>query len=207
MASRNLPEETTIDEPDIATQKLNELRERAKKDFSKSEIDDFIAMGKVLASKPVLSALIELINESPERGFDKKESDRLVKKISKLMPYKFAGHTSISFKEVPHILNLSLVIAPKDYKVITDIPHESYAADLYKQYDFLKNIAVAYWCQFSQDHSEVYKRVCDYRSDIDFSNLIVDPELPTTLYWDPESAKRVSLFSYYTLNGKPYYRK
>jgi hypothetical protein len=205
MASNTQSDPT--EELDIATQKLNELRTRARKDFSKTEIEDFVKMGKILASKSVLSALIELIKESPERGFDKKESDRLVKKIGKLLPYDYSGFTSISFKEVPHILNLSLTVAPKGYKVVTDIPHESYAPDLYKQYDFLKNIAVAYWVQFSQDHPEVYKRICDYRNDVDFSNLIVDPELPTSLYWDPESAKRISLFSYYMLNGKPYYRK
>jgi hypothetical protein len=66
---------------DIATQKLNELRARASKDFSKKEIDEFITAGKTLASKAVLSLLICTLKEGPAKGFNEIESRKLIKKI------------------------------------------------------------------------------------------------------------------------------
>jgi hypothetical protein len=206
MASRNLPEETTIDEPDIATQKLNELRERAKKDFSTDEVESFIAMGRKLASKSVLSSLICLLKEGPDRGLDKKVSARLAKEVAELMPYDYSGFTSISFKEVPHILNLCLSLVDRGYKTDVMIPHDSYAKDLFAQYDFLKNIAIAYWRQFAGEQPELYKEICDYMCDVDFSNLLVDDRNPTVMYWDVNQKKYIGLFAYYMLNGKPFYK-
>lgn len=193
---------------DVATQKLNELREKAAKDFSQDEIDKFITMGRQLASKAVLSALVCVLREGPSKNLSANESKKLVKRVEKLMPYQYSGYVQCAFKEIPYLLNISLSLADRDYKVQTDIPHESYAKDLYSKYDFLKQIAIAYWKQFSEEQPELIKRIIEYRTDVDFSKLFIDPQNPTTMYFDPNCKKRISLFTYYVdQNGQPFYRK
>lgn len=193
---------------DIATQKINELNQKMKNNFSDEEVQKFISMGKTLASKSVLSLLIKTIEEGPvKKGFSKEECDRLVKKITLRMPYNYSGYVTCAFKEFPHLLHITLSIVDKDYKTCIDIPHESYARDLFEKYDFLKNTARAYWKQFCEEESELFDRVCRYRSDIDFSDLVIDPTNPTSLYFDEAAIFRISIFCYYTLNGKPLYKK
>ena len=193
---------------DIATQKLNELRAKASKDFSEDEVNDFINSGKKLASKAVLSALICVIKEGSAKNLSADEATRLTKKIEKLMPYNYSGFVQCAFKETSYLLNICLSLVDKDYKTDIDIPHASYARDLFQQYDFLKNIAVAYWKQFCEEQPELLKRIADYRRDVDFSQLIIDPNNPTTMYFDPECARRVGLFAYYVdQQGRPFYKK
>lgn len=192
---------------DIATQKINELRQKAKDNFSDEEVQKFISMGKILASKSVLSLLCRTIEEGPSKGFSKEECDRLVKKITLRMPYNYSGFVQCGFKEFPHLLNITLSIVDKDYKTEIDIPHENYARDLFEKYDFLKNTARAYWKSFQEENSELFDRICKYRSDIDFSDLVIDEKNPTSLYFDPNSLYRCGIFCYYTLNGKPLYKQ
>lgn len=193
---------------DIATQKINELRERAKKDFSSDEIQNFITMGKQLSGKTVIYALIEVIGEGPQNGFGAEESKRLIKKLTKIIPYNYSGCVSCAFTETPLVLNITLSLVNRDYKTDIDIPSPAYANDLFTKYNFLKNTAIAYWRQFAEEHPELYKRICAYRSDIDFSNLTVDKTNPTTLYFDPACKKRIGIFCYYvTERGQPFYKK
>lgn len=196
------------EETDLATQKLNELRARARKDFSTDEVENFIKMGKVLASKSILSMLICLIKEGPAKGLDEAESKKLTKKIEQLMPYNYSGYVSLSFKEIPYILNVCLSLVDKDYVTDIDIPHESYAKDLYGKYDFLKQIARAFWRQFAQERPELIKRIAEYRTDIDFSDLVTDPVNTTVMYFDQDTNKRVGIFCYYVdEQGRPFYKK
>ena len=190
------------------TQTLDELRKKAAGKFSDTEIENFINLGKKLTSKAVLSALVCVVMEGPAHGFDKPECERLRKKIERLNSEKSSGYTQVGFRETAVCLNICLSLVPIGYKTEVDIPHESYAADLYKQYDFLKNTAVAYWRQFTEDNTILYKRICDYRSDVDFSQLLIDTANPTTLYFDPACAKRVGIFCYYVdEQGNAYYKK
>jgi hypothetical protein len=67
------------------------------------------------------------------------------------MPYNYSGFVSISFKEVPYTLNICLSIADKGYIIETLVPSPNYEKDLYGKFDFLKQIAKAYWKQFSEE--------------------------------------------------------
>lgn len=200
-------EENQQNNEDIATQKINELKQRAKENFSDEEIQQFITMGKILASKAVLTLLIKTVEEGPAKGLPKEECDRLVKKITVRMPYNYSGFVTCGFKEVPHQLHVTLSIVDRDYKTDIDIPHMSYAKDLFTKYDFLKNTAVAYWRQFAETEPELFDRVCKYRDDVDFSELVIDEKNPTTMFFDESAKFRVGIFAYYTLNGKPFYKK
>jgi hypothetical protein len=195
----------SLDPDDIASQKLDEIRERVSSDFSREEIETFIKSGKILASKSVLSALISLIEEGPERGLDASESKRLAKKVRGVMPYNYCGYCSMSFHEMPYVLNISLTLAKNDYKTTIEVPSDEYAQQLYGYYNFLKNIAQAFWKQWQQDHPEVYKRVSEYLAkppmSVDISELKIDDEISTSLVWDKTSRQRVSLICYWTLNG------
>lgn len=192
---------------DIATQKLNELRERASKDFSKKEIDDFIKMGKTLASKPVLTALIHLVEEGPARGYDADTARELAAEIKSIMPYNYCGFVQCAFKEFPIKINVSLSIVGRDYKTDIMIP-PGYEHDLLTKYNFIKGVAVAYWKQFCEEHPDLLKNIAEYRSDVDFSQLTVDKENPTVIYFDPECAKRIGIFCYYVdQHDRPYIKK
>jgi hypothetical protein len=201
--------EPTLDDEDEGVKQVRELKERAKEKFSAKEVDNFITMGKQLASKPVLSSLICLIKEGVAQGKPQKECDRLCKKVEAIMPYNYCGYTQCIFKEIPMPLNISLSLVDKGYKTDIDIPHQDYAKDLFSQYDFLKQTAIAYWRQFVEEHASLFKRICDYRNDIDLADLVADPENPTVLIWDAEQKKRVGLFAYYLdpKTGKPYYKR
>ncbi len=194
---------------DIANKKIEELRQKAKESFSSEEVDSFINMGKIIASKVVLTMLTTVIEEGPiKHSLDQKECAKLVKKIKATMPYNYAGFVQCSFKEIPFSLNISLSLVNKGYKTDVHIPHADYTSDLFEKYNLLKQLAVAYWRQYAEDNSALFKRICNYRADIDFSNLIIDPQNPTTLYLDPQSEKRVGIFCYYVdQNGKPFYKK
>ena len=199
--------------PEVAsneqTETLAKIREAASEKFTQEEIDDFIQMGKRIASKSVLSAIIEVISEGPTKhNLDKKEAVKLCKLVTKVMPYKDSGFTQCEFTEIPHKLNICLSIVPKDYRTDISVPDAKYAKDLFEQYNFLKALAVAYWRQFSEDYNALFRRICNYRADLNLADLVVDPKNPTVLYFDPDSDKRVGIFGYFVdKNNRPFYKR
>lgn len=189
---------------DIVSQKLKELRNKTKCNFSDDEVAKFINLGNVLASKSVLHALCHVLHD----GRDKKVGHELVKKVTELMPYDYSGHSSISFHEIPYKLNIFLSLVDRNYRTDIDIPSEDYSKDLYEQYNFLKKVAVAYWKQFSEENPDLLKEISIHRPDLDFTSLIIDANNPTTMYFDPECSKRIGIFCCYVdEKGVPFYKK
>lgn len=188
---------------------LDEIRRRAAKDgYSEDEIAKFITMGKQLAGKTVLSALIYILKEGPIKGFDASSADKLIKKVEKKFPYNYCGFVQCVFKETTFLLNICLSLVDKNYRAEIDIPNGSYARDLFTKYDFLKKTAIAYWRQFCEENPKLLGKICDYRPDVDFSELTIDKDNPTTLYFDSECAKRIGIFAYYVdANGQPFYKR
>jgi hypothetical protein len=112
------------------------------------------------------------------------------------------------FDEITYKLNISLTICKRDYKADISVPPGGYAKDLFDKYNFLKSIAVAYWSQFREDNKALFERICNYRKDIDWTELIIDPKSPTTLYFDPNSDVRIGIFPYYVdENGRALRRR
>ncbi len=196
-----------IGEPDTAQQKLEELKAKAREKYSDKEIDDFVNMGKKIASKTVLTALKEAVMVGPAKGDDAGEAQKICAKIDKLMPYNYCGYVNIEMKEISSQLNLCLSIVPKDYKTDISIPSEDYVQELYSQYDYLRKTAIAYWHTWMGENPDLLKRIADYRRDVDFSKLRMNRENATTLFWDEEANKRIGIFAYYTDgNGRAYYK-
>lgn len=190
----------------MSDDKINEIKQRLKDQFSRDEVDQFINIGKKMAGKAVLHAIIAVLEEGPARG--RGDCARIVKKVRDRIPFNYCGFLQCSFAEIPHLLNVSLSIVDRAYKTDIDIPHAGYATDLFAKYDYLKQIAIAYWRQFAEEHADVYKQICEYRADIDFTNLVIDPANPTTMYFDPACARRVGIFCYYVdANGQPFYKR
>lgn len=184
------------------------LRAAASKKFSQEEIDGVIKTGTLMASKAVLSMLIYVIEEGKEKGFDSAECDKLVKLVRARMPYDYCGFVQCEFEETDYKLNISLTLTERGYKAEISVPDVKYAQDLYRQYNFLKGVAVAYWQQFVEDYNALYKRICAYRKDVDFSVLTIDAASPTTMFFDPNSKMRVGVFPYYTdAKGRPLRKK
>lgn len=189
---------------------MSNLKEEVPKvpNFSDEETQQFINAGGKIAGKPVLSALICVIEEGPAKGLSSDESKRICERLRKLIPFDFCMPAQIEFRETPYKLNITLSLVARTYRASVDVPSDAYAQDLYKQYDFLKAVAIAYWRQFVEENETLFKRICSYRTDIDFTHLIVDAENPTTLYFDPACAKRIGIFNYWlSPNGQPLYKK
>jgi hypothetical protein len=194
--------------PEVVTDAEKKIRTAAGAKYSKEEIDGIIKMGKIMASKAVLSMLVSVIEEGPARGLDSAECKKLVELVRARMPYDYSGFLQCEFAEIEFKLNISLTLAERGYQAEISVPDAKYAGDLYKQYNFLKSVAVAYWQQFVEDYNALYKRVCQYRNDVNFSELVVDQASPTTLYFDPNSKMRVGLLPYYTdASGRPLRKK
>lgn len=179
-------------------QKMMALKAQMQSRFNDDDIKEFIRTGKEIASKTVLTAVMRVIEEGPGKNLDAGIAASLVKKISKLMPYNHVAPMQHTFTETPYRLHISLSIVPKDYKSEIDIPDEKYGPMIIEDCKFLKSTAIAYWRQFAEDNKDLYEKICKYRPDIDFTNLVIDPKNPTTMYFDPECKFRVGIFFYYT---------
>lgn len=168
--------------------KIAEIQAEGK--FSSEEIASFVTLGKRLAGKAVLSMVIDLARAHGA-------SKQLTKRLTKAIPFDCSGFIQCSFTEIPYKLNVSLSIVDKDYRTSIDIPHADYVNDLYTKYNFLKDIAQAYWSQFAEENAGLYKELVVLCADVDFSKLHSEESNPTTMYFDASSAKRIGIFCYY----------
>lgn len=189
---------------------LDKIKEEARKaNYSEEEINDFINMGHKFAGKSTITALVELINSKAVTSAQKAEAARIVKKVNKLKKYDFSGYISFEFKEFTHLLNVQMSVSDKDYKLDIDIPDgEDYAKEILTRISWLKYVTIMYWKQFCTDNKSLFKRICDFCSDVDFDTLKISPDNPNSLYWDADQPKRVVVFAYYTTSdGKALYKK
>jgi hypothetical protein len=162
-----------------------------------AELAELKKTASVVSSKPVLSALIHALQTA-----DPAAPETLIDAIRAEMPYDYCGYLQLGFNETQYLLNISLSLVSKDYVASIDVPNEQYAAELYKQYDLIKVIAIAYWRQFVADHAELIDKIRAILPEI--GELTVDPNSPTTMYFDYNSSKRVGIFAYYvTADGSP----
>lgn len=164
--------------------------------FTAEEIESIITMTNRLAEKPVLYALIKVLEDSPSRGFSQEEASELIDQIRNLLKYNYCGFVQCTFNEIAHKLNISLSIVPQDYICQIDVPHEDYAKDVYDKYNVVKSAALTYWKQFTEDNSELISQLKKYRPDLEF-DLVIDNSNPTTLYFDPKCPFRIGIFPYY----------
>jgi hypothetical protein len=201
----------TTENPELLTEEspVDQIRKAAAAKFTQEEIDSFINMGKQMASKAVLTALTYVIQDGPSLSLSTSECNKLVKKIKTKMPYNYAGYVQQKFKETPHVLHISLSIVERDYVASIDVPTDEYEKEIYNKYGFLKETAKAYWKQFVEENPELYQRILNYRADVDFTELVVDAQSPTTMYLDPKCSKRIGIFPYYINadTGQPFYKK
>ena len=210
IAHRKMMEESEkVYEESAESKELKEkIIQEASKKYTKEEINAVIKMGEQMASKAVLTMLISVIEEGPTKGFDKKECSELVRLVKQRMKYEYSGYMQCEFDEIDFKLNISLTIADRVYQADISIPDARYAKDLYDKYNFLKRIAVAFWAQFVEENNALFKRICAYRKDVNFAELVVDQKSPTTLYFDPDSKKRVGILPYYVdAQGRPLLKK
>lgn len=188
---------------------IEEIKKMSGGKFTEEDIGNFINMAARISSKSILTHLIHVITEGRDSGLDQQEGNRLIQRITDIMPYKDAGYTQIEMNGYDMKLNISLSICDIGYRTEIDVPDDKeFIKELCQQYVFIKKCACAYWKQFCQEHPEIFERICDYRSDIDFSDFIVDPQNETVMYLDPACKKRVGIFCYYTdKNNRPYVKK
>jgi hypothetical protein len=183
---------------------IEEMKAAMRDKFSEEEIEKFLDMGKSLSCKPVITELINVIKAKP--GFDSR-GKKLVRDIEDTMEYKTCGHVKIPMKdEFGSIFNaqnvdigLSLSITKKEHMPSFDCP-EFIANAVLEQYKHMISTACAYWAHWCQKNSKLFKRVCDYRPDVDFSRLHNEATRPIMMYFTEESDTRICVFAYYFNN-------
>ena len=182
----------------MANTSLDELKLRATNNFSEKEVEDFVNMGKILASKAVLSALTAVINDGVTMNLSATTAERLSGRVKSLMPYEYSGYADVELAGMDIRLRIQLALCNRNYKAEVQVPDdEGFIKDLYTQYDFLKKMAIAYWKSFMEDNADLVTEIMEYRADVDFTMMTIDSSSPTTLYFDPNCEKRVGLLPYY----------
>jgi|TARA_R110002153_G_scaffold155933_4_gene308070 hypothetical protein len=197
----------------------SEIASQLPGNFSETEVEKFVKMGKVLAGKAVLSYLMEVIKECgsvkvvmkdgrEDVGAADRESAKLCKMIKKAIPFDYSGFTQCEFEEVPYKLNITLSIVDAGYKTDIAIPDSSYVNEILKQYQFLKEVATAYWNEFIKSNGSLFARAQKYCGGLDISKLHSSDENPTVLYFDPCTKKQIGIFAYYVdSDNRPLKRK
>jgi len=183
---------------------MEQIKEAAKEKFSETEIDDFINMGTKLTSKAVLSAALEVLRTSTHA-----DAPRLIERFTRLIP-QAAGVIIVDLNGLDMKLNIALSICPRDYIADIMVPDDpSFKKDLYSQYDLLKNLAMAYWKQFTEDNAGLITQMKECCPTANFDELTVGiGDANTTLFFDDACEKRAGVFPYYTdKNGLPYVKK
>jgi hypothetical protein len=184
-----------------------------KGNFSETEVQNFIKLGGVLASKAVLTYVQEVVAECAavkegDRKEIEKERDRICKLIKKTMEFENCGFTQCEFNEIKYKLNISLVLVDAGYRTDIAIPDASYARELIKQYGFLKEVAHAFWNQYIQTHKTLYERISKFCGGMCLDRLIVPANNPTVMYFDECNRRNIGIFAYYVdEQGNPLRKK
>lgn len=184
---------------EISAATLAEIKLDKRSAFTPEEARQFTEMGAILAGKAVMYALAEVVAMNPAAPA------ALVARVRAAAPFNYCGYTKIEFgdPEIPYILNVSLTLAERIHRTRISIP-SGFEQDLYKQYEFLKQIAIAYYKHWTIDNAALIAEITPYCPGADLSELRVDPANLTSLYFDADCPKRASVFCYYTtLDGKP----
>ena len=191
----------TMAEP--AQEKIDKINEALGDKFSKDEIREFINMARTLTAKAVFSALVAVVKATPES----QARDSIIKQLEKLMPSTI-GYVQCEFDDFEFKLNITLCLVPRTYITRIGIPSEQYKNDLYAKYNMLKKLAIAYWRQVVKDYPTLVDSIAALRPDVNFENLVIDVENPSTMYFDSMCSHRIGIFCYYVdQNGKAYYHK
>lgn len=180
----------------------------AASNFSQEEIDKYKNMGRYLTEKAIVAMLVSLIGNETSRAA------KLCRKIERRAPRQ-CGHFSLEFDkdvldaaEMPSDTRLVIMWAPcpRDHNMSVDIP-ESHANDLLVKFQLMKQIAAAYWRQYTEDNPAICAAVAKLRPDVDFTNLTVDPINPTTMYFDANSPIRIGICCMYMSDDAAYVKK
>lgn len=161
--------------------------EKQKEDMSK--------IGWEIVSKAIHTACVYILvkeNPTPDEEREIRELTEWFTENACHQP-KCAG---CEFHDISAVLNIYLTIVTRDYVAQIDVPSEAYAQDVYRQYNLIKNIAIAYWQHFTATRPEIMARLYAIRPDLDFV-LTVDPKSPTTMFFDANSPKRVGIYGEY----------
>lgn len=144
--------------------------------------------GYAFAGKAVLAAAVCALN-----GVGATASPSLVKLVEAKMPSERPACITCEFAETSCKLQIYLSLVARDHRAEASVPNEEYAMDLYKKYNTAKDFAIAFWRQFEVDNPAIFARIKAGRPDLDWV-LRVDPDSPTTLFFDPDCVFRAGIF-------------
>jgi hypothetical protein len=135
--------------------------------------------------------------------------ETLAKQVESLIPYKYCAFFAMEFPKLKRKINICLSLVEKDYKLEVWVPEsdaaqsDANAQQIFTYFQLLKKLAPVYYKQFWEEQPELMNSITEYCRNIDLSELRIDPENINTLYFDPNSPKRVGIFCYMTdMNGK-----
>ena len=176
--------------------------------YSEEEIRKYVNMSKLLAREPIFRLIRKMLKAKSDT-----EYDDLIARMGRICEEKAGAHAPLAIpKEMRkdigiHKLHIWLATGPKTHKPETAAPTQEFAETIYKQYNFLKNIAVAYWKQFQRDHADIMAELTAI-----FGEPVQELKIPedniTTLCFDPRFNERIVLMAAFVdKNGKFFVRK
>jgi len=158
---------------------------------SPEEIQYYLGVAVRLANKPISYALIALLQEYGAK--DPSRAGELKAEVKKRISDKELGFFKIEVDEHKYVINICLDLVNRNYKVFARVPHEKYSAGIHEFYGILRKTAQDYWCHYRMEHADLVRQIDEFFPEIDFSELHVDPDNNLTLYFCPNSIKRVGI--------------
>ncbi len=208
------PEEDAADRVDRMLAALKQRPEMAQ--ATRGDVENMLLMNEKLANKVVLNILIETLRTNP------KISEPRIKKLIKLIEakqLKTTGFVQIEFEGADAVLVencrliITLAVGPKDFVAQIDLPSDKYTNEIFQHYNHLKMAAKSYWDEFVTKNPSIISECAKARPDIRWipteaagdyiGGLVVDKRAPTTMYFDADCERRVSICPFYVdKNGK-----
>lgn len=184
---------------------MDKIKEMAKKDgFSSDEVDAIINHAKILTSKIIRDYLLEIAKEELEDK-DKKKLKMLTKSIMKIDVTPHIGCEKIQMKGYENF-TLVIQVGVADKRVhkfdICYPSKEALTAIFYRIGKFMEMVN-AYYKQMMGNNKATYEMLCNFMSDIDFSELRINTNTWTLAFAEKSIMRIVPVIYYTDKNGHP----
>lgn len=161
------------------------------------------AFAERVACKPVLCSLISVVEQFAQA----KAKANLIDRIKTFIVHDTCGRIILDLgaEYDNHSLCIALTLCDRQYQTSIAVPNERMGPTLYTHYNQLKSLATTFWDAMLMQPaiSQLMQDINEHSSGAPIGRLIVDPNNPTTLYFRPDSSKRVGIFCWYEKDGQP----
>src|SRR3989344_696067 len=184
---------------------IEQIKDKAKKDgFSDKEVDALLNQAKILTSKVIRDYLLVIIKEELENENNTKYK-QLYKKIMQLDVSDFLGCQKIQIKNIEDItLVIQIGIANKEtHKFDMLYPNMDVLKAIFFRIARFMEMTNAQYKNMMSTSSDLYKMLCEYIPNVDFSQLRINNNTWTMAFHEKHIMRIVPIVYYTDNTGHP----